>query len=82
MISIPLTLQVAVSKKGTRKSDGRTYCILEGLAVGVGLFKTFVDEKLIPDNLEGKTVNARFELGVDHKFNFSLRFAGLEGYAG
>ena len=82
MISIPLTLQVAVSKKVTSKKDGRSYCILEGIAVGVGLFKTCVDEKLIPDNIEGKTVNARFELGVDRNFNFSIRFAGLESYAG
>ena len=48
----------------------------------MGLFKTCVDEKLIPDNLEGKTVNARFNLGVDRNFNFSFRFAGIEGYAG
>lgn len=81
MIQIPITFQVAVSKRIVSKKDGKVYNSIEGMALGLGIFKLFVPEEKIPDNIEGRTVKAQFTIGVDRDFNLALRFVGIDGYA-
>lgn len=81
MIQIPITFQVAVSKRIVSRKDGKAYNAIEGMAVGIGIFKLFVPEEKIPDQIEGKNVRAKFIVGVDKDFNLALRFAGIDGYA-
>lgn len=76
MFSIQIPIVVAVSKKFT-KGD-KTYNIIEGVAPGLGIFKQFVDEKLIPDVIEGEQVKANFEVSIDRNFNFALRLKSFE----
>lgn len=79
-MNIPLTFTVAASRAFTSK-DGKKYVSLEGSAIGIGIFKILVDERAVPDQLEGKTVKANFNLIVDRDFRLALRFAGIDGYA-
>lgn len=77
-IRIPLT--VTVSKKFTSMKSGspKQFNVIEGYAPGIGIFKQFVDEKLVPDIVEGKEVQAVFAIGIDRNFNFSFRLEGFE----
>ncbi|EKD83301.1 MAG: hypothetical protein ACD_39C00758G0003 [uncultured bacterium] len=79
-MNIPLTITVAASRAYTG-SDNKRYVELQGVAVGVGVFKTSVPESLVPDQVEGKTCKATFILGVDRNFKFTVRFGGIDGYA-
>jgi len=77
-IRIPLT--VTVSKKFTSLKTGvpREFNVIEGFAPGFGIFKQFIDEKLVPDVVEGKEVTAIFAIGIDRNFNFSFRLESFE----
>lgn len=79
MIQIPIEISVAVSKRIVSKKDNKAYCAIEGLAAGIGIFKMFVPESKVPDNLEGRSAKATFTIGVDRNFNLALRFVGIEG---
>ena len=79
MLQIPITFQVAVSKRIVSKKDGRAYNAIEGMALGIGIFKMFVPEEKIPDQIEGKNVRAMFTIGVDKNLNLALRFVGIDG---
>lgn len=82
MIQIPVTITVALSKQITSRKDGKKYVAIEGMLMGVGVFKMLVAEGKVPDDLEGKTCKAIFSLGVDKNLNPSLRFVGIDGYVG
>jgi len=65
----------------TRKYDyeGKKYVEISGILAGLGLFKMAVNEKLIPDDLEGQEVTAVWAIGVDRKtFKPYFRFVGVE----
>ena len=75
-MKIRLPITVVVSKK--IKKEGKEFNILEGTMAGVGVFKTFVREQLIPDNLEGRECMALFSVSIDKDMNFRLRFEGID----
>jgi len=79
-MKIPITFTVAASKAIVGK-DGKRYVLLEGIAAGIGIAKIFAKEELIPDDLEGKRINCEFEIGLDQKFNLSLRLKRVIGLA-
>ena len=75
MLKIKMTVATA------RKYDyeGKKYVEISGILSGLGLFKMAVNEKLIPDDLEGREVTAIWQIGVDRKtFKPYFRFAGVE----
>jgi len=75
-----LPLVVTVSKKIVSSKSGspKEFNIIEGYAPGLGIFKHFIDEKYVPDVLEGEQVNALFSIYIDRSLNFSLKFEGFE----
>ena len=74
-------LKVKMTVATTRKYDyeGRKYVEISGILSGHGLFKMSVNEKLVPDDLEGQEVIAVWLIGVDRKtFKPYFRFVGFE----
>ena len=75
MFKIKMTVATA------RKYDyeGKKYVEISGILSGHGLFRMAVNEKLIPDDLEGQEVTAIWNIGVDKKtFKPYFRFVGVE----
>ena len=75
MFKIKMTVSTA------RKYDyeGKKYVEISGILAGHGLFKMSVNEKLVPDDLEGQEVTAVWSIGIDRKsFKPYFRFAGVE----
>lgn len=70
-IKIPFT--VGVSQKIVSKKDGRKWNKIDGTALGIGVFSLLVEEKKVPDEIEGKTVTAVFKIGIDKSFKPYLR---------
>jgi len=77
-VRIPLTVTVSKKFVSTKSGQPKEYNVIEGFAPGIGIFKQFVDEKLVPDIIEGHEVNAIFAIGIDRNFNFSFRLEGFE----
>lgn len=82
-MNIPLTVTVAASRPFEFSKDGYSKRLvkIQGSAVGLGIFEFLVDEKKVPDNLEGTTCKAIFELYIDRNFKIGVRFKGFDGYA-
>ena len=75
MFKIKMTVSTA------RKYDyeGKKFVEITGILAGLGLFKMSVNEKLIPDDLEGQEVTAVWNVGIDRKtFKPYFRFSGVE----
>lgn len=75
MLKIKMTVSTA------RKYDyqGKKYVEISGILAGHGLFKMSVNEKLVPDDLEGQEVTAVWNIGIDRKtFKPYFRFSGVE----
>ena len=75
MFKIKMTVSTA------RKYDyeGKKFVEISGILSGLGLFKMSVNEKLIPDDLEGQEVTAVWSIGIDRKtFKPYFRFSGVE----
>ena len=75
MFKIKMTVSTA------RKYDyeGKKYVEISGILAGHGLFKMSVNEKLVPDDLEGQELTAVWQIGIDRKtFKPYCRFAGFE----
>ena len=75
MFKIKMTVATA------RKYDyeGKKYVEISGILAGHGLFKMTVNEKFVPDDLEGQEVTAIWNIGVDRKtFKTYFRFVGVE----
>jgi len=81
MLSIPFSMNVSASKPFTARTNGKNYVKLSGTVLGLGLCEIVVPEEKIPDQLEGKTINAEFELYVGRDFSIKLGFKGVTGYA-
>lgn len=75
-IKVPFT--VGVSQKIVSRKDGRVWNKIQGTALGIGIFSLLVDEKKVPDEIEGKTVTAIFKIGVDNSFKPYLRLDRFE----
>lgn len=78
-MNIPITISVVVSRPF--EWQNKRLVKIQGSALGLGVFEFLADEKKVPDNLEGTTCKAIFELYVDRNFRIGVRFKGFDGYA-
>ena len=73
-------LKIKMTVSTTRKYDyeGKKYVEITGVLAGLGLFKMSVNEKLVPDDLEGHEVIAVWSIGIDRKsFKPYFRFSAI-----
>lgn len=77
-MNIPMTITVMTSESFSSKKDGKRFVKLTCTGLGFGLFQFVVPEERIPDDLEGKTVNARFKLYIGRDFSVKFGFEGVE----
>lgn len=75
-MKIRLPFSVGFSKPFSGK-DGRRWVKLEGILLGHGIFSTLMDEKYVPDNIEGTLVTAVFSLGISKDFKPYLRLVEI-----
>ena len=75
-MKIRLPFSVGFSKPFSGK-DGRKWVKLEGILLGYGIFSTLMEEKYVPDSIEGTLVTAVFQLGISKDFKPYLRLVEI-----